>query len=53
MVAPWHCRLPSKEYSCTLPHVCMQSYMDMASQGLRPSLEDEPGLQSLPGHQKG
>lgn len=33
--------------------VCMQSYMDMTSQGLRPSLEDEPGLQSLPGHSKG
>ena len=37
----------------TLCPCMLQSYMDMASQGLRPSLEDEPGLTSLPSVSKG
>lgn len=31
----------------------VQSYMDMMSQGLRSSLLDEPGLQTLKNHSRG
>lgn len=31
----------------------VQNYMDMLSQGLRSSLLDEPGLQTLKNHSKG
>lgn len=31
----------------------VQSYMDMMSQGMRSSLLDEPGLQTLKNHSRG
>lgn len=62
-LVPWWCRATWRTATSTAPPenvpdnselfylmaVLLQSFMDMASQGLRPSLEDEPGLEpSMP-----